>query len=103
MPFSILALFLSALLLLFFSYVLSKKGEGFTSPGTMVQLAASRPTPSMVWARYLPIKKREYMLVDQSLNDPLQMLRQQIEIPYSAIDRVGYSPYFSEGSIVILS
>lgn len=69
----------------------------------MVQLAASRPTPSMIWTRYVPIKKREYMLVDQSLNDPLQMLRQQIEIPYSAIDRVGYSPYVSEGSIVILS
>lgn len=103
MSFSILSLFLGVLLLLFFSYVwYYGQKEGFTSPGTMVQLAASRPTPSMIWTRYQPIKKREYMLIDQIVHDPLDMLRQQIETPYSVMDRIGYSAYIPSESIVYL-
>lgn len=63
------------------------------SPGTMVQLTASRPTPSMIWTRYQPLKKREYMYLDQMIHDPLESLRERVDVPSSPMIYLQEAPY----------
>lgn len=81
-----------------FCYSQASRIEGF-SPGTMVQLASTRP--SMIMMPY-PMKKREYMMVDSMVNDNMERLYQSVAQPHWIMDRIGYQPYSLQDAVVIL-
>jgi hypothetical protein len=84
-----------------FFYTQAERIEGFfaMSPGTMVQLASTRPSTLML---PYPMKKREYMMVDSMVNDQMERLYQSVAQPHWLTDRIGYQPYSLHDAIVVL-
>ena len=72
------------------------------SPGTLVQLASTRAERPIAMIPY-PMKKREYAMVDNMMNDRMEILYQTITQPHLIVDRVGYRPYSLEDAIVVLN
>lgn len=71
------------------------------SPGTLVQLASTRAERPVMLIPY-PMKKREYAMVDNMMNDRLELLHQAVAQPHWMVDRVGYTPYSIHDSTVVV-
>ncbi len=71
------------------------------SPGTLVQLASTRAERPVMIVPY-PMKKREYAMIDNMMNDRMEVLYQAVAQPRWIVDRVGYSPYSLQDAIVVL-
>jgi len=100
----IIILFVCIVLLVGFFYTSKERIEEFfaMSPGTLVQLASTRAERPVMMIPY-PMKKREFAMVDNMMNDRMEMLFQAVSRPHLMIDRVGYPAYSLQDAVVVLS
>lgn len=101
---SIIILFASIVLLVGFFYISKERIEGFfaMSPGTLVQLASTRAERPVMMIPY-PMKKRDFAMVDNMMNDRIESLYQAVAQPHWIVDRVGYPAYSLQDAVVVLS
>jgi hypothetical protein len=99
-----IALFVIIVMVLIgFFYTKASQIEEFfaMSPGTLVQLASTRAERPVMIVPY-PMKKREYAMIDNMMNDRMEVLYQAVAQPRWIVDRIGYSPYSLQDAIVVL-